>query len=101
MDVPWDIFMITDNAVFIFDPRRANSREIYGMLEELCQFEMISLYIASRIVDGVSACHFLRLLRRRCEVVNVLHGVWIPILSHRTPLNHTPRNHHVSQCVGL
>ena len=43
-----EIIIILDNAEFILDPQRPNTKETHSVVEELCQLKTISLLITSR-----------------------------------------------------
>jgi len=44
-----DIFIVLDNAESILDPHAIDAQKIYDMVNELCQFETICLFITSRL----------------------------------------------------
>ena len=51
-----DILIILDNAESILDPQEIDAQGIYAILDELCQFRTISLFITSRITSVPRHC---------------------------------------------
>jgi tetratricopeptide (TPR) repeat protein len=51
-----DILIILDNAESILDPKGTSSKEIYSVVDELCQFKTICLCITSRVMTVPTRC---------------------------------------------
>ena len=51
-----EILLVLDNAESILDPKGTNAGEIYSVVDELCQFETISVLITSRLTTVPPRC---------------------------------------------
>jgi tetratricopeptide (TPR) repeat protein len=51
-----EMFIILDNAESILDPRETGAKEIYSIVDELCQFKKLSLCITSRLTMVPPLC---------------------------------------------
>ena len=51
-----DMVIILDNAESILDPKGSSAREIHSVVDELCQFKRVCIFITSRITTVPPRC---------------------------------------------
>ena len=56
-----NMVIILDNAESILDPKGASAKDLYSVVDELCQFKTISLCITSRIMTVPPRCERLKI----------------------------------------
>ena len=73
-----DMFLILDNSESILDPQGTDAQEIYDVVDELCQFETISLCITSRITTVPRHCKRPRIptlsMESACDIFYGIYG---------------------------
>ena len=73
-----EMFIIIDNAESVLDPQGTNAREIYRVVDDLCQFKTICLCITSRITTVPRYCKRPAIptlsMEAACSIFYGIHG---------------------------
>ena len=71
-----EMLIILDNAESILDPKETGAKEIYSVVDELCQFKTLSIFITSRITTVPPRCQCPDIPTLSIEAASdIFHGI--------------------------